>query len=174
MFHDLAVQLWDWVKSFPPHAGVAILSAAPISEFRIGVFYGLTVGKLSLWETLPISIVACMAPAIPIFLGFNWVTRNLADKPLLGRFVQKLLTHAKHKSERVSKWGALGLAIFSGVPLPGFGVYTASAIAAVMAVPFRRAVLAMLAGVTAGAILVAALTLGGVQMFDALVNAAPK
>lgn len=165
MFGELADQLRDWVMQFDPRLGVAILSAAPVSEFRGGVPYGIIVAKMSLWEVLPIAIAACMVPSIPIYFCFNWFMRLLVDKPVVGRCCRWALSHAEHKSERVRRWGVPGLILFAGIPAPGFGVWTAAAAAAVLGIPFWRAMISMLIGVAAGSLLVGGLTAGGVHIF---------
>jgi len=51
------------------------------------------------------------------------------------------------KSNNVEKYGALGLTLFTAVPLPTTGAWTACLLAILLFIPFRAAFIAITTGV---------------------------
>lgn len=76
-------------------------------------------------------------------------------------FAKKKLKHEKH----FAVVSFITLFIFTAIPIPGTGAYTASVIAAVFRVPFWKAVGAIWLGLIVSALLVLGLSLGVVSIF---------
>lgn len=155
------------LRGLPPELVVLILSAMPISEVRGGIPAGIIMG-LPLWQVLLIAITANVLVVIPVILGFNWAAERLADKPLLGRVISRLLKRARAQEHLVTRYGTWAVTLFVGIPLPMTGAWTGAVVAAVFGLKFSRAVLCMFLGVLMASTIVTALTLGGVQAFNAI------
>ncbi|MFH1830463.1 MAG: small multi-drug export protein, partial [Pseudomonadota bacterium] len=68
----------------------------------------------------------------------------------------------------VEKWGAVGVALFVAIPLPGSGSYTGSVGAYMLGMSYRRFILANTLGVIIAGIAVTAITLTGLELFEFL------
>jgi uncharacterized membrane protein len=71
-------------------------------------------------------------------------------------------THRKH-SDRIDKYGALGLATFVAIPLPVTGAWTGVAAAYVFEIQKKYAFPAIVLGVTVAGVIVTLLTIGVVN-----------
>ncbi|MGE3278713.1 MAG: small multi-drug export protein [Candidatus Altimarinota bacterium] len=69
--------------------------------------------------------------------------------------------HEQH-SEKFNRWGSLVLIILTGIPfaMPGAGVWTASVVAFLFNIPYRRAIISILIGVLCSAAIVTAVASG--------------
>ncbi len=165
----MAEQFAAWLGSiFGPEMVVVLLSAAPISEVRGGIPYGLAVAQFPLWKTLLLAIPANVIIAVPVLLGFNWAAANLADKPLLGRVISHVLRKARSKEEMVNKYGVWAVTLFVAVPLPVTGAWTGSAVAAVFGMDFWRALGCVALGVMLAGAIVTLATCGGIEAYKCL------
>lgn len=142
------------VKSFfietlsflPPEIMVMIISAMPVIEVKGGLPVGSFLG-LSFNSSLFYSILGNLLPVLPVLLLFkpfsHWMMRI--------RFYQYLYdwlaVRTAKKSDAIKKYGAWGLVLFTAVPLPTTGAYSACLISVVFAVPIRRAFLSISLGV---------------------------
>jgi len=84
----------------------------------------------------------------------------LIKSKIFGKMFSKKLKQAeKAFSGKYSKYGALGLIIFVGIPLPLTGSWTGSLAAFIFNIPFRKSWPLILAGVCMAATLVTLITL---------------
>jgi uncharacterized membrane protein len=145
----------------------ALLSFMPISELRGAIPFAIANGIPWYWAYPFAAILnALVAPVCWIFLatvhkllygasadkGFRWY-KNFFD-----HFVEK----ARNKlSEKLEKWGWLGIAIFVAIPLPITGAWTGTLGAWILGVSKKRTMAAVILGVViAGAIVTAVVVLG--------------
>jgi len=145
----------------------AFLSFLPISELRGAIPFAIANGIPWYWAYLfAVVLNALVAPVCWIFLatvhkllygeseekGFNWY------KSFFNHFVEK----ARNKlSEKLEKWGWLGIAIFVAIPLPITGAWTGTLGAWILGVSRKRTMAAVILGVViAGAIVTAVVVFG--------------
>ncbi len=157
-------------RMLAPEAVVVLLSAAPISEVRGGIPYGL-LKEIPLWKTLALAIPANVLAVVPVILLFNWVAERLIDKPLLGGIVAHLLKKARSKEEMVNKHGVWAVTLFVAIPLPVTGAWTGAVVAAVFGMNFWRALGCMTVGVIIASTIVTLLTCGGIGAYNSLAMA---
>ncbi len=134
----------------------AILCLLPISELRGGLPYALARGWTPL-AAIPVCVVLnCLAgPVTYAFLGT--AHRLLARWRPYERVFDRLINRARRKvAPHVARYGALGLVVFVGIPLPFTGAYTGALGAWVLGVSFRRAILPICLGVLLAGIIVTA------------------
>jgi len=166
----LTQQIFEAIKDLPAEWVVVILSALPISEVRGGIPAGIMMG-LPLSRILPLAIVSNVVSVLPVVLCFNWVAQHLADKPLLGRLVMRLIRRARAKEEMVNKHGVWAVTLFVAIPLPVTGAWTGSVVAAVFGMRFGRVLFCLTVGVMIASAIVTSLSLAGVHIFSVLAAA---
>lgn len=155
-------KLFEAIRGLPPDLIVAVLSATPISELRGGIPVGLLVLKLPLWRVWLAAVVANIIAVVPIAAGLDWLTRVLADKPLVGRLFRWSVRRAEGKKDVVERYGFVALVFFCAVPLPGTGAWTSAMIGPLVGMRFLRTMAAVALGVLIASGIVTGLTLAGV------------
>jgi uncharacterized membrane protein len=130
----------------PPELLVVVISAMPILELRGGIPFAALAG-LSYGEALFYSLLGNILPIIPILILFRPLSTFMMRFSLYKRFFDWLYNRTMNKSENVEKYGALGLILFTAVPLPTTGAYSACLAAILFFIPFRKAFLAIVTGV---------------------------
>ncbi|KMM37545.1 COG2426 family protein [Guptibacillus hwajinpoensis] len=130
----------------PQEVIVVIVSALPILELRGGLPLAYTF-DFPFLKALFLSLLGNALPIIPLLLLFqplsNWLMRFNWYK----RFYDWLYHRTLSKSKNVEKYGAIGLILFTAVPLPTTGAYSACVAAALFAIRFKYAFLSILTGV---------------------------
>lgn len=150
---------------------VFILSMTPIGELRLAIPVGLAIYKLNPLIVLPVSVLGSIMPAIFILFFFEKFSLYFSSKSAhLKKFFDwwTIRTRAKH-SEKIEKYGAIGLLIFVSIPLPFTGVWTGSLLATLMNLHIKKSLLAIFIGTTMSGILVTSAVLLGInihQYFD--------
>ncbi|OIJ21962.1 ligand-binding protein SH3 [Anaerobacillus alkalidiazotrophicus] len=130
----------------PTELIVVIISAMPILELRGGIPFAFLAG-LSFGEALFYGILGNLLPVIPILILFRPLSSFLMRFPLYKRFFDWLYNRTMKKSENVEKFGALGLILFTAIPLPTTGAWSACLAAILFFIPFRAAFIAISSGV---------------------------
>jgi len=163
--------LFGWVGSLPPALTVFLLSLMPISELRGGIPYGLLVAHLPLWEVELLAIGGCWLSAPIVYFILPWVVRLLCRMRWFERLWNRvsLKVHG-HVRRSVERFGPLGITLFVGVPLPGFGVYSGALGAYLLGMSFARFMWVALIGVLIAAALVTAAVLSGSSAFGWMVS----
>lgn len=130
----------------PAELVVLLISAMPILELRGGIIVAHQLG-LSYVEALLYGIVGNVLPIIPILVLFRPVSSWMLRFGGYQRFYHWLYDRTMKKSDNVEKFGALGLVLFTAVPLPTTGAYSACLAAILFFIPLQSAFLAIFAGV---------------------------
>ena len=159
--------LFEALRGLPPQWVVIILSAAPISEVRGSIPVGLALG-MPLSVILPLAVISNVVSVLPVVLCFNWVAARLADKPVLGGLISRLIRRARSKEAIVEKYGVFAITLFVAIPLPVTGAWTGSLVAAVFGMRFWRVVLCLTLGVSIATAIVTSLSVAGIHIFEAL------
>ncbi|WP_461257827.1 COG2426 family protein [Treponema sp. R80B11-R83G3] len=147
----------------------AFLSFMPISELRGAIPFAIANGIHWYWAYLfAVVLNALVAPVCWIFLatihkflygesedkGFRWY------KSFFNHFVEK----ARNKlSEKLEKWGWLGIAIFVAIPLPITGAWTGTLGAWILGVSKKRTMAAVILGVVIAGAIVTAIVVFGIE-----------
>lgn len=161
----------DWAASIPPLWGIAILTFVPALELRASIPFGLLATDLPAWEVVAAAVAVnwLIAPLMYLFLKYllkfmlRWRWFNGAWE----RYTQRV----QRRVERaVNSWGAWGLAVFIGIPLPGSGVYTGALGAYLLGMGLRRFLWVALVGVLIAAALVTAIVLTGSEAFGWMIS----
>ena len=154
----------------------ALLSFMPISELRGAIPFAVAHGVPWYWAYLfAVVLNALVAPVCWIFLatvhkllygasedkGFRWY------KNLFNRFVEK----ARNKlSDKIEKWGWLGIAVFVAIPLPITGAWTGTLGAWILGVSKKRTMAAVVLGVIVAGAIVTAVVVFGIGVFKIFIK----
>jgi uncharacterized membrane protein len=149
------------ISGMHPLLAVVLLTALPVFELRASIPYGYFSG-LPMWQVLSLAIAVnwLIAPLIYLVLKFC-LKRLLGWKWFAGvweRYSQRVMARTE---KAMQSWGAWGLAVFIGVPLPGSGVYTGAIGAYLLGMRLRTFLWVSLVGVVIAAIAVTLICVTG-------------
>ncbi|MCL2497830.1 MAG: small multi-drug export protein [Symbiobacteriaceae bacterium] len=117
----------------------------PIIELRGAIPVGLAKG-MSLPAAFTFSYLGSCLPTLPILLLYNQVIKWLENFSLGRRFVSWMQERLTKHRDKIHRYGYIGLFIFVAIPLPGTGVWSGSALAALLNLSRWRALLAVIGG----------------------------
>ncbi|NCO65908.1 MAG: ligand-binding protein SH3 [Candidatus Aquicultor secundus] len=155
----------DIISRIPKEIIILIISALPIVE-RTGAPLAIATYHMPIWEAFVISSIGMMLPVIPLLLLLDPVSRWLAKKSrimdqLMGWFFEH--TRRKH-SEKIDRYGAVGLFLFVAVPLPGTGSWSGALLAYLFNIDFKYSMPSMLLGAIAAGFLASIATASAVAI----------
>jgi uncharacterized membrane protein len=115
-----------------------ILAAIPVLEQKAAIPLALSLGYSDV-STYFITLVGAILPApfILLFIPKVFVFLKRFDK--LGRLVRWYEEGAMKRGKNIVKYELLGLFLFVAFPLPLTGVWTGSAVAAMLKLDFKKA-----------------------------------
>ncbi|MCA1031882.1 small multi-drug export protein [Bacillus timonensis] len=138
----------------PPELIVIIVSAMPILELRGGLPLAYLHYDFSLVKSSILSVFGNILPIIPLLLLFQPISKWLLRYKWYKKMYDWLYHRTLKKSTSVEKYGAIGLMLFTALPLPTTGAYSACVAASIFAIRFRYAFLSISAGVIVAALIV--------------------
>ena len=137
----------------------AFIAALPIIELRGAIPYGISLG-LSPIHAFVVSFIGSMLPVPILLLGIKPVFRFMSQTTFFKRIVDHLSMKSIKKSDKIVKYGFLGLMIFVAIPLPGTGVWSGTLAAALLDIRFKTAFPAILIGNFIAGMLIMTLSYG--------------
>lgn len=149
---------------------LTLVTLIPALELRasipFGIFgkpsWGIPEGALDWWGVALVCVAVNILLGWAVFLLMAPAMRALDRIPWVSRRLEPLLEHARRKLRPyVEKYGAIGVAVFIGVPLPGSGVYTGAVGSFLIGLPWRKFLLANVIGVVLAGAAVTAVCLFG-------------
>jgi uncharacterized membrane protein len=132
--------IWDSLQ-------VILMAMIPFGELRTSIPVAMGIYGMGAAQAFVLSVIGNMLPVIPLLLFLDPVSNRLRRYRIFDRFFTWLFARTRRYSDRMEKYGALGLAPFVAIPLPVTGAWTACAVAFVFGIRFRYAFPAVLAGV---------------------------
>lgn len=137
---------------------VFIISVIPILELR-GSLIAAGFLKMNFLSTYVIAVVGNMLP-IPFILLFIDKIFLWLKKTRLKGIVEKLENKALSKSDKIVKYGKLGLFLFVAIPLPGTGAWTGSLAATLLRMKFKDSIWPIFFGVIVAGFIMSLLSFG--------------
>ncbi|MBI5222646.1 MAG: small multi-drug export protein [Candidatus Magasanikbacteria bacterium] len=157
--------MFDFVALFSGisrELATVLIACLPIAELRVSIPIALEVYHLPLWKAVGLSLLGNMLPVTFILLVIPAVHQWLLRARFVGGVFKKFLSRAeKSFSSSYAKYGAIGLVIFVGIPLPMTGAWTGALAAFIFNIPFRKSWPLIFLGVCMAAAIVTLLTLFG-------------
>lgn len=137
---------------------VLMVAALPFIELRGAIPLAIALG-LTPQRAFFLGIIGNLIPVLPLLLLLTPITQKLRFFGPFDRFISWLHQRTIKKSDKVEKYGALGLIFFTAVPLPTTGAWTASLAATLFGIKLRYALPAITFGVLIAGVVVTLLTL---------------
>ena len=143
-----------------------LTGALPILESRAAIPLGLGFGFSPL-KSYFLGIAGTMILIIPLlsfweFYANFWMKRS----SFVNWYLTGIYKRTRDKySEKFEVLGFFALLLFTAIPLPGTGVYTASVIAYVFKYPFWKAFFAISLGLLISGVLIIGISLGIISIF---------
>lgn len=154
-----------FLSEIPPAIWVVITGAAPIFELRGAIPLAWQLG-FDPGPAFLLAVLGNLLPIIPLLLFLRVVREFLEENvPVFETFFNWLDRRTYRRSERVEKYGIIGLIILTAIPLPTTGAWTASLAAVLFKLPFWPSFFAILTGVFLAGILVMLITFGFISNF---------
>lgn len=143
---------------------IILMSATPIVELRGAIPLAWQMG-LQPGSAFFLAVLGNLLPVIPLLLALKLV-RDFTEKriPPIKSFFAWLDQRTHLRSERVEKYGVLGLILLTAIPLPTTGAWTASLAAVLFKLPFWSSFFAITGGVILAGVLVMLFTFGFVPV----------
>lgn len=133
---------------------ILITAATPVVELRGAIPLGLAL-KMPLSEVFILSIIGNILPVPFILMGAKYLFNWLKTIPQIENKLSSWRNQKTAKlSQKIHRWGWLGLLIFVAIPLPGTGAWTGSIAAALLSLNFWQSLLAIIGGIIVAGIIV--------------------
>ena len=173
--------LFEPLKNLHPIVYTLVIALVPLIELRGAIPAAMALGGLSAWPAFLWSVLGSMIPAFFVIPLFAWALKFLKERHWLPWLTNFLNRHFVQKAEKVAaqqeeitgsdkkSWQKellkfWAIVVFVAIPLPGTGVYTGSAIASLIKMPFWKAFLAVLLGDIIAGLIVMSLSAGVIAL----------
>jgi len=144
-----------------PRMMVFLVAMLPFSELRGAIPLAIGEYGMSPLESLALALAGNLVPVLLLLHLLGPIERRLRFIGLFDRFFESLFQRTRRRhSERMQRYGALGLVTFVAIPLPVTGAWTGVAIAYVFGIKKRYAFPAIASGVVLAGAIVTLGTLG--------------
>lgn len=151
---------------FVENLKVFLLAMTPLGELRVAIPIGIALYKMPAW-TVYFSAVLGNIFAVLLILAFLNIFYRLSSRKIyfFNRFFAWLFSQTKkNHRDKVEKYGLLFLPFFVAIPLPVTGGWTASFIAFVFGIPFKKSFPLIGFGILAAGLIVLFLTQAGIRI----------
>lgn len=148
-----------------PQIATFFMAMLPVTELRIALPWGMTIGGLS-WTSAYFWAIAGNYVIALILLGFlEPVSIRLRRWKVWDKFFLWLFARTRRKGKMIERFEFWGLVLFVGIPLPVTGAWTGCAAAFVFGLSYKKSILAVLLGLFMSATIVLTLTATGLFLF---------
>ncbi|MFP4661931.1 MAG: COG2426 family protein [Halanaerobiales bacterium] len=153
---------FEWFNQYlSRELAVFFISGLPIVELRGAIPLAISLGMSPL-KAYGLAVVGNTIPVIPLLLLLVPVRKFLREHlEFMDRFFTWLDKRTITKGERIEKYGALALILFTAIPFPTTGAWTASLAAVLFKIKFRYAFPAIVAGILLAGIIMIILSITG-------------
>lgn len=142
---------------------ILLLSGLPLTELRITIPMAIAMG-MAPWRAFFLAIIGNMIPIIPILILLEPVSNLVRRITFFDNLFNWLIKRTRTKSQQVQKYGALGLILFVGIPLPGTGAWTGAMLAWLFGINFWFAITSIFLGVILAGLILTIGSLGFLQI----------
>ena len=137
---------------------IMILSMLPVTELRGAIPIGIAIDLNPIGVYIS-SVVGSTLVSIPLILTFRHIINFLRKITICEGLVKRVDRKIETGMKKLKNASILGIVLFVGVPLPTTGTWTASAIASILKMRIKNALLGVLLGNMMSGIIVSALAL---------------
>ena len=130
----------------------------PVIELRGAIPFGVARG-VDIWVALGLGVAACVVVAIVLLALLIPVFNLLKRIPFFARFIIFFETKFASRAEKIENKKILTIFIFAMLPIPLTGVWTASAVAVFLGLPYFRSLVAITLGTIISGLLIVGITI---------------
>ena len=135
------------------------ISMVPLVELRGAMVYA-AVAEMAFLPSLICCVIGNILP-VPFLIKFaKTILFYFVKIPKIGFIFQKIIDHGNKKSKTVDNVEFLGLFLFTAIPLPGTGAWSASLVATLLQLRVWKSSFAILLGVITCGIIMGILSFG--------------
>ena len=138
---------------------VFIISMLPILELRGGLL-AASILNLDFIPGFIISILGNILPIPIVLLFLDKILRWLEKYKVTKNFVKKIENKILSKKKQIEKYGYIGLILFVGIPIPGTGAWTGSALAVLLNMNKKKSFVYIILGIILASIIMSILSYG--------------
>lgn len=143
----------------PAELTVFIISLLPILELRGGMIAARLL-EMDFLRAFIISYIGNMIPIPFIILFIKKIFEFLRRFKFFEKIITKLEAKTERNKDKVLRYKSWGLLIFVAIPLPGTGGWTGALMAALLDIPFKRALPIIAMGVFIAGLIMSFVTYG--------------
>jgi uncharacterized membrane protein len=137
----------EGLNQMPPEFIVMMISSFPVLELRGGIPTAIGYYQFPFWKAYFWGVLGNMLPVMPLLLLFQPISNVLNRFGWYRRFYNWLVNRVMKKSKNINRYGALALILFTAIPLPTTGAWSACAAATVFKLRIAYSFYAILIGV---------------------------
>ncbi len=160
-------QIFALFQNLPLHWVVFFTSVIPITELRAAIPFGIAYG-LHPFTAFIFGVLGNLLPIPFIILFWPFIYRAFYKIPFMRRFLEHYVDRAREKGRTMEKYGALGLMLFVGIPLPITGVWTGSLISYLLGLNPLYSFLSLAGGVLISATIVTLASVGFIGLAESI------
>lgn len=157
----------QFLSQFPDWLATIILAALPVTELRLAIPVATQIWLVNPFNALGLALIGNFLPFLPLYYGLDWL-RRISERrtPWLTRVIDVQIERSRQRvQEKYARYGAFALFLFTALPLPFTGLYTATLAAVALKVPLKHALAGIIPGIFVAGILVLALTVSADVFF---------
>ncbi len=157
---NMTDQIIQFVSQFPREVAVILLASFPVTELRLAIPLAMHSWQFSPYQAFLLAIIGNLIPLVPLYFGLDFL-RDLGEKyaPWTVKWIDRIVDRSRNRvEEKYNRYGAIALFLFTALPLPMTGLYTATLAATVLKIPFKFAAPAIISGVFTAGIIVTILS----------------
>ena len=164
MTETLVNEMMNFLQNKIPEELVAfVISLFPVLECRGGMI-AARIMEIPFVTAFLLCYLGNMLPIPFIILFIRKIFDFLRRFKFFEKIIVKLEAKTEKNKEKVLRYKSWGLLIFVAIPLPGTGGWTGALMAALLDIPFKRALPVIAIGVLVAGFIMSGLTYGIFQM----------
>ncbi|MFC1964005.1 COG2426 family protein [Chloroflexota bacterium] len=140
---------------------VLIIAALPIVELRGAIPVAMDIFHMPWYQSLILSLIGNLIPVPLLLLFYDVLTRTLSRLKIGKIFIEWLSQRSTRQARIIEKYGHIGIILFTAIPFPGTGAWTASIVTHFLGIRFKNALLDIMIGVIGAGVIVTILVLLG-------------
>lgn len=151
----------EYLNNFPRGIATIILATLPITELRLAIPVAINIWLVHPLNAFGLALIGNFLPFFPLFFGLEKI-RSLSQKhtPKITKYINAIVSRAESRVEKkYARYGALALFLFTAIPLPFTGLYTATIAAVALKVPLKYTLVGVVSGIIVAGIIVTILSL---------------
>ncbi|MCH8049121.1 small multi-drug export protein [Patescibacteria group bacterium] len=150
----------QFLNQFPPALSTIILAALPITELRLSIPVAVHVWLVPPLTALGLSLVGNFLPFFPLYYGLDALRRSSVKyMPWLTKMIDRSIDRAERRlKQKYARYGAFALFLFTALPLPFTGLWTATLAAVALKIPLKYTLAGIVSGIFVAGIIVTILS----------------